>query len=177
MDSIELMQKIRTVKDFPKPGILFRDISPWLEDPKYSRAVLDLSLAKIKHLKIDGIAGLESRGFIFGQALALELQLPFYMIRKAGKLPGATYRADYALEYGQASLEIHQQSIFKGAKILIHDDLLATGGTALAAQNLVLQTGAEVVAYLFLIELGDLGGAKTIEKQDKNAQIYSLIYY
>ena len=181
IEEIELLKKhVRDIPDFPKPGILFRDITPILEDPKSAKLLLGLLKKKVEHLKLDGIAGIESRGFIFGQALALELELPFYLIRKKGKLPGQTFQAAYELEYGAATIEVHQNSIPKGKKILIHDDLLATGGTASAAASLVGQSQAEVVGYLFIIYITALQGEEKLKKMNPNNtknNIYSIIHY
>ena len=180
-DAIELLKKhIRNIPDFPKPGILFRDITPILENPQVAKILLQLLKDKVKTLDFDGIAGIESRGFIFGQALALELGLPFYLIRKKGKLPAQTFQADYELEYGAATIEVHQGSIPKNKRILIHDDLLATGGTASAAASLVRQSQAEVVGYLFIIYITALKGAEKLKELnpnlDKNS-VFSIIEY
>lgn len=179
MKTIELLkQHVRDIPDFPKPGILFRDITPILEDPKAAKILLELLKNKVSNLHIEGIAGIESRGFIFGQALALELGLPFYLIRKKGKLPAQTFQADYELEYGAATIEMHKDSIPKGKRILIHDDLLATGGTASAAASLIEQSQAQVAGYLFIICISALKGEERLKKRSPNVEeIHSVIYY
>ena len=149
---------LRNVPDFPKPGILFKDITPLLADPKGFHMVLDALAEHFIADHIDVIAGIEARGFIFGGALAARLNASFVPLRKAGKLPAETDRVSYDLEYGTTALEIHVDSIESGAKVVIVDDLLATGGTALAAGELVRRQGGFVSAYAFVIELDFLGG-------------------
>lgn len=153
-----LSETIRNVPDFPKPGILFKDITPILADPGLSRTVSEAFLDYWKTKHIDGVVGIESRGFIFGMQLAQQLNVPFVPVRKAGKLPYRTVRHAYQLEYGTAEMEIHVDAIRKGQNILIHDDLLATGGTAAAAAELVRMTGGRVGGFSFLIELSFLKG-------------------
>ena len=181
MNELESIKaQVRDIPDFPKPGILFRDITPILENPHVAKALLALMKQKIEHLAIDGIAGIESRGFIFGSALALELGLPFYLVRKKGKLPGKTFQASYELEYGAATIEMHQNSIPAGKNILIHDDLLATGGTASAAANLIAQSNAKVAGYLFIIYLSALKGKEKLLKTNPhltNENIHTMIHY
>lgn len=157
----QLEKDIRTIPDFPKPGILFRDISTLLNDAQAFARLLDYLESRYKNSEIDYIAGVESRGFIFGSALASRLGLGFVPIRKEGKLPCATFKESYELEYGCATLEIHKDAFRdqKGAKVLLIDDLLATGGTAMAACELVSKTGAKVLESCFVIELTELGGA------------------
>lgn len=149
---------IRNVADFPKKGILFKDITPLLADPKAFAIVIDSLTEQFIADQIDAIVGIESRGFIFGGALAARLNTSFVPVRKPGKLPASVDRVAYALEYGKAELEMHKNSLREGAKVLIIDDLLATGGTALAAAELVRKQGAYVTAYAFVIELGFLDG-------------------
>ena len=161
----QLLKDIRVVKDFPKPGILFRDVTTLLNDAAAFERLMDYLVKRYEDVPLDFVAGIESRGFIFGAALAHRLKLGFVPIRKVGKLPAATFSEDYDLEYGSATLQIHQDA-FRGqdAKVLLIDDLLATGGTGVAACNLIAKTGAKVYEACFVIELADLGGASRLEK-------------
>ena len=144
---------VRDVNDFPKPGIVFKDITPILKDPALCIEITKALADKVKGIDIDAVAGIESRGFLFGPQLAELLNVPFIPIRKAGKLPYRTVKQSYDLEYGSATIEVHEDALMAGQKVLIHDDLLATGGTVVAASKLVMQLGAEVVGYSFLIGL------------------------
>lgn len=166
---------IRAVPDFPKPGILFRDITPVLEDPILCRAITEGFLERLKGIPVDAIAGIESRGFLFGMPLALALGVPFLTVRKKGKLPWKTVSTAYALEYGTAEVEMHVDSVRPGMRVLIHDDLLATGGTAAAAAELVRMQGGHVAGFSFLIELSFLEGVRRLEAL--NAPIIRLITY
>ncbi len=171
MDSIQLEQKlraaIRDVPDFPKPGILFKDITPILKDAVLRTEILDCISHHFVNHKIDAIAGIEARGFIFGNSIADRLGLPFLPIRKSGKLPFKTVAQAYELEYGTANIEIHEDAIQPGWRILIHDDLLATGGTAVAAGQLVQKLGGEIAGFSFLIKLGFLPGYSILESEFK----------
>ena len=158
MDADLLKAKIRHVPDFPKPGILFYDITTLLRDAEGLRLALDAMAAPFVDTPIDLVVGMESRGFIFGAALAYQLGAGFVPVRKPGKLPALTQRVTYELEYGSDSLEIHADAITAGQRVLIVDDLLATGGTARATIDLVSALGAEVVACAFLVELTFLHG-------------------
>jgi adenine phosphoribosyltransferase len=149
---------IRDIPDFPRPGILFKDITPILADPKAFHMVLDGIAERFIGDHVDVIAGIEARGFIFGGALAARLNASFVPLRKPGKLPAETDQVAYDLEYGSAALEIHVDSIESGAKVVIVDDLLATGGTALAAAELVKRQGGYIAAFAFVVELTFLGG-------------------
>ncbi len=149
---------IRDIPDFPQPGILFRDITPLLANPKGFHIVLDSIVERFVGEHIDAIVGIESRGFIFGAAVAARLNTSFVPVRKPGKLPYRTDRVAYSLEYGEAELEMHRDSLHEGASVVVVDDLLATGGTAAAAGELVHRQGAQVAAYAFVIELAALGG-------------------
>lgn len=160
----ELKSRIAEVPDFPKPGISFKDITPVLHDPELSRRVTWAIAEFGRELQIDCLAGIDARGFLFGMAAAQELGVPFLPIRKQGKLPRSTYQVDYELEYGSASLCIHQDDLQAGNRVLIHDDLLATGGSAAAAAELIGQAGAEVVGLHFLIELSFLKGRTKLPK-------------
>ncbi|MDG1189253.1 MAG: adenine phosphoribosyltransferase [Flavobacteriales bacterium] len=170
-----LEEKIREVKDFPKEGISFKDITPILADPVLSSFVIKSFNDKLKVKKIDAIVGVESRGFLFGMMLANELNIPFIPVRKAGKLPSDVISEEYDLEYGKAVVEIHTDSIQEGWNIAIHDDLLATGGTANAAANLVKRLGGNISAFLFVVELSFLNGRKNIKSESN--EIISLIKY
>lgn len=153
---------VRDVPDFPKPGILFKDITPVLEDPKALRQVVELLAEDAKARGADVIVGIESRGFLFGVPVALALDLPFALARKLGKLPAEKIREEYALEYGTNTIEMHADAIRPGQKAYLVDDLLATGGTAAAASRLVGRLGGSVVGYGFLIELGFLEGRNVL---------------
>src|SRR5512140_1375513 len=150
--------KIRDIPDFPKPGILFKDITPLLAEPRAFHITLDLFAERFIGEKIDTVVAIESRGFIFGGALAARLNASFVPVRKAGKLPFRTDRLSYALEYGEAVVEMHRDALAAGARVLVLDDLLATGGTAAAAIELVRRQRATVVACAFVLELAALGG-------------------
>jgi len=154
----ELKARIRHVPDFPKAGILFYDITTLLQDPVGFRAAVGRLAAPFEASRIDVVVGIESRGFIFGAAVADRLRAGFAPVRKVGKLPSRTIRASYDLEYGSDALEIHDDAVKQGQRVLIVDDLLATGGTAKATVDLVKQLGGEIHALAFLIELADLNG-------------------
>ena len=153
MLSEKLKNSIQEIPDFPKPGISFKDITPILADAQLSKEVIESITEWAKPLRPDVIAGIESRGFMFGFALAQALGLPFIPIRKPGKLPRDVFSKSYNLEYGSATLELHREDLKPGQRVIIHDDLLATGGTAAAAAHLCKDAGAEVVALHFLVEL------------------------
>ena len=154
--SIDLRSIIRSIPDFPKPGIMFRDVTPLFGNPAAFRQAVDELAAPFSGETIDAVAAVESRGFIFGGALAYNLGARFVPIRKAGKLPYKTLRAEYALEYGQGVLEVHEDAVASGERVLVIDDLVATGGTAEATIRLVRQMGGEVIGAGFLIELAFL---------------------
>ncbi|MBJ7329362.1 MAG: adenine phosphoribosyltransferase [Solirubrobacteraceae bacterium] len=160
---------IRDIPDFPKPGILFKDITPVLADP----AALDAAILGLadwaRPLRVDTVIGAEARGFLLGPALARELEAGFALARKPGKLPHETIRAEYELEYGTDSLELHTDAISEGSRVLVHDDLLATGGTASALVHLVEQAGGVVIGCAFLIELAFLAGRERLAGQDVHA--------
>jgi len=170
---VNLKEKIAEIPDFPKKGILFRDISPLLKDPSAISLVVD-EFAKLYHPnEIDLIAAIESRGFPIACVLALRYNKGMIMIRKQGKLPGVTRKISYDIEYGSATMEIQNDAIKKGQRVLIVDDLLATGGTAKAAAKLVEKIGGKVTGFAFIIELTDLRGSKEI----KNYRHESLVKY
>lgn len=166
---------IRAVPDFPKPGILFRDITPVLEDPHLCRAITEGFRERLLDTPVDAIAGIESRGFLFGMPLALALGIPFLTVRKKGRLPWKTVSHKYDLEYGSAEVEMHEDSVKPGMRVLVHDDLLATGGTAAAAAELVRMQGGTVAGFSFLIELSFLEGLRKLEPY--NAKVVTLITY
>ena len=166
---------VREVPNFPKEGILFKDITPIFSDPKASKEIINFFADKLKNEKIDVIAGIESRGFLFGFPLALALDIPFVLIRKKGKLPPETISIKYDLEYGSAEIEILKNSISKGQNVHIHDDLLATGGTATAAGELVRKCGANIQGYSFLAELSFLNGQESIA--DISTNVLTLLRY
>ncbi len=155
---MDLREYIRAIPDFPKPGILFRDITPLLSNPTSLQYTVDLLAEKVAAYQPDYVAAIESRGFIFGMPLAYKMGIGFAPVRKPGKLPAAIHAASYTLEYGNDTLELHQDAFPKGSRVLIVDDLIATGGTAAATAELVEKTGSHVVGYSFLIELVGLQG-------------------
>ncbi len=157
-----LRQAIRDVPDFPKPGIVFKDITPILSDPALFRETVDALAEPFRGDRVSKVLGIESRGFLFGPLLAFQLGAGFAPARKPGKLPRETVRETYALEYGSDSLEIHRDAFQRGERVLVVDDLLATGGTAAAAARLAERVGAEVVGVAFVIELGFLGGREKL---------------
>jgi adenine phosphoribosyltransferase len=175
MISDKLDKAIREVPDFPKPGINFKDITTILLDPELSTEIIDAFIERLKGKKIDAIVGVESRGFLFGLMLANKMGIPFVPIRKVGKLPGETLKFKYDLEYGSAEVEVHKSDIQKGWNVVVHDDLLATGGTACAASELIQQLGAMVAAFAFVISLDFLNVNERLEKYSK--EIISLKRY
>jgi adenine phosphoribosyltransferase len=169
----DLRDLIRSIPDFPKQGILFRDITTLLKDRRGFRLAVDTMAEKYKNASISKIVCVEARGFLLGGALAYVLRCGVVPVRKPGKLPHETEKQDYTLEYGTACVEIHKDSINPGDRVLVVDDLLATGGTARAAVDLIERLGGKVVSCAFLIELADLGGRKLLDKYD----VYSVISY
>ena len=161
---MNLADSIRAIPDYPKPGIVFRDITTLLGDARAFRRAVDELVQPFAGLKIAQIAGIEARGFILGGAVAHQLSAGFIPVRKKGKLPRETLRATYALEYGTDEIEIHRDAVQPGERVLLVDDLVATGGTAEAAVNLLTRLGAEVVAACFIVDLPDLGGADRIRR-------------
>ena len=166
---------IREVPDFPKLGINFKDITTILLDAELSSDIISAFVERLKGQEIDAIVGVESRGFLFGFLLANKMGIPFIPIRKVGKLPGETLRFKYDLEYGSAEVEVHRSDVKKDWNVVVHDDLLATGGTACAAAELMLALGANVVAFAFVISLDFLDGDKQLEKYSN--EIISLKRY
>ena len=164
---------IRDVPDFPMPGILFRDVTPLLRDPGGLRQVVDAFAARYRDQGIDVVAGIESRGFLFGAPLALALGVGFVPIRKLGKLPAERISREYALEYGTNALEIHRDAVRRGERVLLIDDLLATGGTARAASELIEELGAQVAEAAFVIELAFLNGRAALDRRP----VHALVVY
>ena len=158
-----LVSAIRTIPDYPKPGILFRDITTLLGDARAFRRAVDELVQPYAGQKIDKIAGIEARGFILGGAIAHQLSAGFVPIRKKGKLPHETVRVAYSLEYGLDEMEMHRDAVSAGEKVILVDDLIATGGTATAAASLLTQMGADIVTACFIIDLPDLGGRAKLE--------------
>lgn len=172
----KMKASIRDVADFPRPGILFKDITPLLAQPALVDEVVEALAREFESLKADAVVGIESRGFIFGSLLANVLNIPFVPVRKAGKLPFHTIKESYNLEYGSATLEIHNDAFAPGSRVIIHDDLLATGGTAAAAGRLVGRLGATVETFSFLINLSFLSGESTL-KADFRVNPHYLLNY
>jgi adenine phosphoribosyltransferase len=170
---MNLKDVVRSIPDFPKPGILFRDITTVLKNPSALQIAIDAMKEFLSNIEFDLVLGPESRGFIFGMPLAYDLSKGFVPVRKAGKLPAETVKKEYALEYGTATVEIHRDAIIPGQKVIIVDDLLATGGTAKAAAELVKDMGGELAAYLFFIELADLNGRDKLH----GYPLYSVLTY
>lgn len=159
-----LKSLIRTIPHYPKEGIMFRDITTLLKDPKGLHLLVDGLAEQYANQKIDKIVGIEARGFVIGAAVAYKLGVGFVPIRKSGKLPAQTFQQEYALEYGSDVMEIHQDAISKGEQVLLLDDLIATGGTAIAAVSLINQLGGNIIGCAFVIDLPDLGGMQRLQK-------------
>jgi adenine phosphoribosyltransferase len=169
----EIYRAIRDIPDFPKPGIVFKDITPLLLDPAAFRTAVDLMAAPFRSARVTRVVSIESRGFLLGAPVALALEAGLVPIRKPGKLPAATGRVEYALEYGTDALEMHRDAVSESDRVLIVDDVLATGGTAGAAAKLVRGHGAEVVGFTFLIELDFLKGRQRL----RDERIEALLHY
>lgn len=164
---------IRAIPDFPIPGILFRDITPLLRDKNGFKEVIDLFVGRFKDVKADYVVGIEARGYMLGAPLAYAIGAGFVPVRKPGKLPGSKFTEEYALEYGTNSLEIHDDAVGNGQRVLVVDDLLATGGTAAATRRLLERLGAQIVGFAFLIELAGLKGRNALP----GADVVSFISY
>ena len=175
MKTCQIAEYIREVKDFPKEGISFKDITPILSNPDLSSQVLDLLVEYLNDKEVDAIVGVESRGFLFGMLVANTLKVPFIPVRKVGKLPYDTIVEEYALEYGTSKLEIHTDAIKSGWNIVVNDDLLATGGTAVADYKLVQRLGGNITSFLFILELSFLNGRTSLFDYSKS--IKSLVKY
>ncbi len=173
MKKVDLADAVRSIPGFPKPGIIFRDITTLIKDKSAFKQSIDLLVKKYKNKGIDTVVGVESRGFIFGSVIAYKIGAGFVLVRKKGKLPAKTISATYELEYGTDTLEIHEDAIKPNSKVLIVDDLLATGGTVKAVTGLVKQLGGKITGIAFVIELVDLKGKEKL----KDYPIYSLIKF
>lgn len=169
----QIKAKVRDIPDFPKPGIIFKDITPVVADVALFRSIIENLVARYRPQKVTAILGIESRGFIFGTPLAHQLGVPFHLVRKKGKLPYKTIECTYDLEYGSATIEMHIDALQAGDRVVVMDDLLATGGTAAAACDLAQRQGAQILECAFLIELGFLDGRKKL----KDLPIYALAKY
>jgi len=174
-NGFDIKRYIRTIPDYPKKGVQFRDITTLLSDPHGFRAGVDELMWPFLRVDIDYVVGIEARGFILGGAIAHELGKGFIPIRKKGKLPGKTIGKEYQLEYGVDRIEIHSDAIKKGDKILLIDDLIATGGTAIAATELLQESGADIVAAAFVVDLPDLGGSKKLRA--KGIKLHTLVEF
>ena len=172
---MNLKDYIRSIPDYPKKGILFRDITTLIKDEKAFSETINQIIEKSKKFKIDKIAAIESRGFVFASAVSYLLKKPFIMLRKKNKLPAETHSVDFKLEYGTATIEVHKDSINKNDSVLIIDDLIATGGTAEAAAKLVEMSEGKVAAFIFVINLFDLGGSDYLIK--KNYTVENLVNF
>jgi adenine phosphoribosyltransferase len=170
-----IRSRIRTIPDYPKPGIMFRDITTLLQDPVGFHIAMERLIEPFRDMRVDKVAGIEARGFILAGAVALDLHAGFVAIRKKGKLPFETIGADYELEYGTDRIEVHTDAILEGERILLVDDLLATGGTALAALQLIEAVGGDVVGTAFIVDLPDLGGSKRI--RESGHSVHTLVEY
>lgn len=173
MSEEQIAACVRSIPDFPKPGILFRDITPLLRNHRVLRLALEALLRPCRNRELSAVAACDARGFIFGSLMAWELGLPLVLLRKAGKLPAATHRARYQLEYDTAGLELHQGDLGSGERVVLVDDLLATGGTAEAGCRLLRLAGAEVSACIFLIELSALQGRRRLT----GTEVHSVLQY
>jgi adenine phosphoribosyltransferase len=171
----EVKKVIRDVPNFPKEGIMFKDITPILQQPALCEKITEAIATNAKAHQVDAVLGIESRGFLFGMLVARLLNVPFIPVRKAGKLPYTTIREEYDLEYGSASIEMHSDALAPGSKVMIHDDLLATGGTAAAAAKLVEKAGSTVACFSFLVALDFLNGREKLKPYCE--EIFSLVNY
>ena len=172
---MDLKKYIRSIQDYPKKGILFRDITTLIKDESAFVETIDLIIERSKKFKVDKIAAIESRGFVFASAVSYLLKKPLIMLRKKNKLPAETFSTDFELEYGTATIEIHKDSIDKDESVLIIDDLIATGGTAQAAAKLIKMSGGTVAGFIFIINLFDLGGSDNLIKE--NYKVENLLNF
>ena len=172
---MDLKEYIRSIPDYPKKGILFRDITTLIKNEKAFRSCIDQIVERSKKFKLDKIAAVESRGFVFASAVSYILSKPFIMLRKKNKLPAETHSVNFELEYGRATIEVHKDSIKKDEKVLIIDDLIATGGTAEAAARLIEASNGKVAGFIFVINLFDIGGCEKLIK--KNYKVENLIEF
>jgi adenine phosphoribosyltransferase len=173
MKRIDLKSKIRSIPDFPKKGVIFRDITPVLQDPKAFRFLIEELIKPYKNKKIDKVVGIDARGFLLASPIALKLGAGLCIVRKKGKLPYQTVAQNYSLEYGEETIEMHKDSILKGERVLIVDDVIATGGTLKATASLVEKLGGKIVGIAVFVELKDLKGRQKLKKYP----LYSLIKF
>lgn len=173
--SEKIISAIVDVPDFPKSGVIYKDITPIFQDSELCKAILEEMKVTFSQSGIEAVLGMESRGFLFGLPLAMALNVPFILVRKKGKLPRESYSVSYALEYGEATIEMHKDALKTGQKVLIHDDVLATGGTACAAAELVSLANAQVAGFSFLTELTFLDGRENLKKYSE--QISTFVSY
>jgi len=170
-----IRQTIRTIPDWPEAGVMFRDITPVLQDPRSFRVLVDLFVYRHMRQQLDLVAGIDARGFILGAVLAYELNLGFVPVRKKGKLPYRTLEQDYVLEYGNATIEMHTDAVKPGQRVLLIDDLIATGGTMLAAAKLLQRLGADIVEAACIIDLPELGGSAALK--ETGLPVYAVCQY
>lgn len=175
MDRAGVTALIAEISDYPLPGVVFKDVTPISADPDAARWVNTEIATRFSGAGITHIVGVEARGFILGASLASQMHLGFIPIRKSGKLPRATFRAEYELEYGADSIEIHQDSLTKNDRVLIVDDVLATGGTACAAIDLIQECGAEVIGIAVLLDLAFLGGSAKVARRDSRIEVFAVL--
>lgn len=175
VDTDYLKKIIRTVPDWPEKGVMFRDITPLFQDPQALRLMMDAFVHRYFDQGIDVIAGVDARGFLLGVTIAYELNLPFVPVRKKGKLPFKTISEDYELEYGKATIELHEDAVKKGDKVVLFDDLIATGGTMLAAAKLIERLGGEIVEAAAIVDLPDLKGSEKIKAA--GCPVFSLVEF
>lgn len=175
IDRDYIKSKIRTVPDWPEQGVMFRDITPIFQDPRALRGTMDAFLHRYIDQKIDVVAGIDARGFLLGVTIAKELNISFVPVRKKGKLPWKTISEDYELEYGSASIEIHEDACKKGDRVVLFDDLIATGGTMMAAGNLIRRLGGEVVEAACIVDLPALKGSEKIRAAD--IPVFSIVEF
>lgn len=167
-----ISKTVRSVPDWPKPGVTFRDITPVLQDPQAFRVLVDMFVYRYMRQRLDLVAGIDARGFILGSVLAYELNLGFVPVRKKGKLPFRTLAEEYSLEYGNATVEMHTDAVEPGQRVLLIDDLIATGGTMVAASKLLQRLGANVIEAAAIIDLPDLGGSDLV--RDEGLSVYTV---
>lgn len=172
----QIKNVIRDVKDFPREGVLFKDITPIFSDAKLVADIVSHFVEAFRRERVDAVVGIEARGFIFGVLLAQAMNCPFVPVRKAGKLPYKTRRQEYTLEYGTSAVEMHIDAVQRGWRVLIHDDVLATGGTATAAGELVMAAGARLAGFCFILNLRFLDGAKRIKERFEMAPHFLVEY-
>jgi adenine phosphoribosyltransferase len=171
----QVLAQFIDIPNFPKEGILFKDILPLFQNPEIVKKVSQVLADNIRGLNPTALVGIESRGFLLGPLLAQELQVPFVCIRKKGKLPGKTIGLSYELEYGHAEIEMQIGSITADDRVIVHDDVLATGGTAIAAEALINKTGAQVIGHVFLLDIKSLGGKKKIENENQTVHTFVTV--